>query len=171
MTNPTLSSSNPTLTATYTDEQVVFSGGSGGKHSLWLSVSSPERIKAHWDGYCENNDAKAVDSSEVIRVRKLTRGQVQWCHNALNTAGMDTEHDVTETATFGGSYVEGTREDLAQMVASLVSMTGLIEDDLCEAFHSYDYESVPEWMRERLVEQATKCCDTAATKITEALSK
>lgn len=67
---PTLRSSNPNLTATYTDEQVIFSGGSAGDHNLWLSVSSPERIKAHWNGYCSNNDAEVVDSVGDLKVGK-----------------------------------------------------------------------------------------------------
>jgi hypothetical protein len=160
-----LESTNPTLTATFTPEQVIFSGGKFGEHSLWLNVSPPERVQAHWEGYCEANDAKPVNPQKVLRVRNLTPAQVGWCRNALNTAGMDTDHDVTETATFGSTFVEGTREDLMQMVSSLVGMTGILEDDPCEAYSADDPESLPDWMKERLVEQAIRCCETAADKI------
>jgi len=67
---PTLRSTDSNLIATYTDEQVIFSGGSKGEHNLWLSVSSPERIKAHWDGYCLANGAEVVDSVNGLTVGK-----------------------------------------------------------------------------------------------------
>jgi hypothetical protein len=37
------------------DARIVFRGGSAGEHSLDLLASSPERILAHWEGYCEAN--------------------------------------------------------------------------------------------------------------------
>jgi hypothetical protein len=36
-------------------DRIVFSGGREGSHSLAIDVSSPERVLAHWEGYCENN--------------------------------------------------------------------------------------------------------------------
>lgn len=38
---------------TASDARVVFTGGQHGEHGIWLSVSSPARIQAHWEGYCE----------------------------------------------------------------------------------------------------------------------
>ena len=35
--------------------RVVFSGGLKGDHSIDLLASSPERVLAHWEGYCEAN--------------------------------------------------------------------------------------------------------------------
>jgi hypothetical protein len=35
--------------------RIVFKGGAKGEHSLDLLASSPERILAHWEGYCEAN--------------------------------------------------------------------------------------------------------------------
>jgi hypothetical protein len=29
--------------------------GRTGKHSLWIDGTSPERLKAHWDGFIRNN--------------------------------------------------------------------------------------------------------------------
>lgn len=40
--------------------RVVFTGGSHGEHSIDLSVSSRERILAHWRGYCEANGVLPV---------------------------------------------------------------------------------------------------------------
>lgn len=67
-TTPTLKSTDASLTATFTDEQVTFSGGKFGEHSIWLNVSSTERIKAHWDGYVSQNGAKVVDSVNGLKV-------------------------------------------------------------------------------------------------------
>lgn len=36
------------------DGQIVFAGGSSGEHSIFLSVSSQERIHAHWNGYLKS---------------------------------------------------------------------------------------------------------------------
>lgn len=36
-----------------TTEMVVFTGGKFGEHSIFRNCSSLERVKAHWDGYCE----------------------------------------------------------------------------------------------------------------------
>lgn len=36
-------------------EQIIFSGGRWGAHALWLSVSSRERVIAHWQGYVDAN--------------------------------------------------------------------------------------------------------------------
>ena len=46
------------LCAVVRGDRIVFVGGKAGEHSLALSVSSPERIRAHWAGYCENNGCK-----------------------------------------------------------------------------------------------------------------
>lgn len=35
------------------DEYVM--RGRTGKHSLWIASTSPERLKAHWDGFIRNN--------------------------------------------------------------------------------------------------------------------
>jgi len=35
-------------------EQYVMRGRTG-KHSLWITNTSPERLKAHWDGFISNN--------------------------------------------------------------------------------------------------------------------
>jgi hypothetical protein len=35
--------------------RIVFKGGKNGEHSLDVLASTPERILAHWLGYCENN--------------------------------------------------------------------------------------------------------------------
>jgi len=32
--------------------RIEFKGGAFGGHGLWLSVSSADRVLAHWDGYC-----------------------------------------------------------------------------------------------------------------------
>jgi hypothetical protein len=41
-------------------DRIVFKGGAYGEHSLCRLVSNPERIKAHWQVYCENNGAQAL---------------------------------------------------------------------------------------------------------------
>jgi len=171
MTN--LTSTDANLTATFTDEQVIFSGGKFGDHSLNLNVSSPERIKAHWEGYCEANDAKAI-SNEKIRVRGLTGAQVAWCFRAINDAGYDTEHDPSETIKWGATYIEGTPEDLQQVYTSLISMTELIEEEPeCYAFSNSGtshLNGLPDWMVEKLTAQALACCEAAMRKIDKAMS-
>lgn len=37
------------------DVELVFTGGKTGEHSIWLSVSPPDRIMFHWNGYVANN--------------------------------------------------------------------------------------------------------------------
>lgn len=41
-------------------DRIVFSGGKDGPHSLDVAASTPERILAHWQGYCENNGLRAA---------------------------------------------------------------------------------------------------------------
>lgn len=55
-----LRSSSYKLRAFFEGEHVVFTGGQFGDHSLGRLVSSPERIRAHWEGYCESNGAQAL---------------------------------------------------------------------------------------------------------------
>lgn len=45
------------LRADVEKDRIVFSGGSKGTHSLAFNVSSPDRVRAHWEGYCEANGA------------------------------------------------------------------------------------------------------------------
>jgi hypothetical protein len=40
------------LYAAVEGDRIEFLGGAFGSHGLWLSVSSEERVLAHWDGYC-----------------------------------------------------------------------------------------------------------------------
>jgi hypothetical protein len=164
-----LKASDSSLTARIEDGRVVFSGGRFGECSLVLTVSSPERVKAHWEGYCEANGAKAVTADEKIRVRGLTRAQVSWCFRAINDAGYDTEHDPSETITWGATYIEGTPEDIQQVYTSLIAMTGLIEEDpAAYAFTNNSpthLDGLPEWMVEKLTDQALKCCEEAMRKI------
>ena len=47
--------------------QVVFSGGSFGSHGLFISVSSPERVEAHFDGYCGNTEGERAKSVKAVR--------------------------------------------------------------------------------------------------------
>lgn len=49
------------------DARVVFSGGLTGDHSIWLSVSSQERILAHFEGYCEANGMDAPKVGQLVR--------------------------------------------------------------------------------------------------------
>jgi len=55
-----LRSNSYQLRASLEDTQIVFKGGKHGEHSLTRLGSTPERIKAHWQGYCENNGAQAL---------------------------------------------------------------------------------------------------------------
>lgn len=45
------------LTVRLVDDRFVFSGGLQGEHSLdaHASITSADRLIAHWRGYCENN--------------------------------------------------------------------------------------------------------------------
>lgn len=58
----TLMASDPRLYTTVEGDRINFLGGKNGAHSLALSVSSTERLVAHWKGYCENNGATPVVS-------------------------------------------------------------------------------------------------------------
>jgi hypothetical protein len=55
-----LRSDNYNLTFSLDETRIVFKGGKHGEHSLDRLGSTPERIKAHWQGYCENNGAQAL---------------------------------------------------------------------------------------------------------------
>jgi hypothetical protein len=55
-----LKASTSKLEASLESERVVFKGGEHGEHSLDRLSSSPERIRIHWQGYCENNGAQAL---------------------------------------------------------------------------------------------------------------
>lgn len=48
------------LTAHVVVNEIIFVGGAHGPASLTLSVSSRERVLAHWQGYVENNGGKAL---------------------------------------------------------------------------------------------------------------
>jgi len=41
-------------------ERVVFSGAASGEHSIDLTASSVERVRAHWAGYLETNRIRMV---------------------------------------------------------------------------------------------------------------
>lgn len=47
--------------------RVVFEGGAKGPHSLDVGVSSPERVLAHWSGYCEANGLEKPMVGERVR--------------------------------------------------------------------------------------------------------
>lgn len=47
-----LDTNNYRLRFTLTTQEVVFSGGKFGSHGISRTVSSLERVKAHWEGYC-----------------------------------------------------------------------------------------------------------------------
>lgn len=55
-----LRSDNYNLTFSLDETRIVFKGGKHGEHSLDRLGSTPEHIKAHWQGYCENNGAQAL---------------------------------------------------------------------------------------------------------------
>ena len=44
------------LRAEVRGDEIVFTGGMYGEHSLYLPASSQERVQAHWDGYVSNNN-------------------------------------------------------------------------------------------------------------------
>lgn len=46
--------------------KVVFSGGVHGEHEIWLSVSSAERIIAHFEGYCEASGMLAPEVGQKV---------------------------------------------------------------------------------------------------------
>ena len=50
------------------DVAVVFKGGLYGEAQIWLSVSSEERIRAHFEGYCQANGLRLVPEvgSQVV---------------------------------------------------------------------------------------------------------
>lgn len=47
-------------------DRMVFSGGKQGEHSIALDVSSRDRIKAHWAGYCENNGHRYATEGQSV---------------------------------------------------------------------------------------------------------
>lgn len=46
--------------------KIVFSGGAKGGHEIWLSVSSLERIVAHFEGYCEANGMLTPEVGQIV---------------------------------------------------------------------------------------------------------
>lgn len=54
------------LRADIEGDRIVFTGGRDGAHSLAISVSSAERVQAHWAGYCENNTLRPVVGEYVV---------------------------------------------------------------------------------------------------------
>ena len=54
------------LRADVKDGRIVFSGGTQGEHSIAVDVSSKERILAHWEGYCENNQLPLPEVGEKV---------------------------------------------------------------------------------------------------------
>lgn len=46
--------------------RVVFKGGKSGEHSIDISVSSPERVLAHWEGYCEANGMLKPEVGQLV---------------------------------------------------------------------------------------------------------
>lgn len=54
------------LRADVEDGRMVFSGGSQGVHSIDLGVSTPRRVLAHWEGYCENDGMPAPRAGDKV---------------------------------------------------------------------------------------------------------
>lgn len=50
-----------------TGGRIVFKGGKDGEHSLDILASSPERILAHWEGYCEANGLLKPTVGQSVR--------------------------------------------------------------------------------------------------------
>jgi hypothetical protein len=42
------------LTAVVEGDRIVFLGARSGSHSLCIDVSTRDRVRAHWDGYCSS---------------------------------------------------------------------------------------------------------------------
>jgi hypothetical protein len=61
------------LCAVVRGDRIAFVGGKGGEHSLALSVSSPDRIRAHWAGYCENNGCKKSCGVALVPLKRGKR--------------------------------------------------------------------------------------------------
>jgi hypothetical protein len=65
-------------------QRIVFTGGRRGEHSLDVGVSSPERVRAHWDGYLSSGapsapaPVKAAKSLRRYTVRVEGRMPVEW---------------------------------------------------------------------------------------------
>lgn len=75
---------------TIEDAEVVFQGGLWGEHSIHLSVSSPERILGHFEGYAAKNGVLSPKVGDLVaffgaagrlprtaKVLKATRRRVQ----------------------------------------------------------------------------------------------
>lgn len=88
--------------ATPVDGRVVFTGPSG-EHSLELSVSSVERILAHWHGFA--GDPK--NGGSWARVRAPIRGTERLCDLCDGNLGLWT------VATDHGAYCSGACADEA----------------------------------------------------------
>ena len=52
------------------DPYIEFTGPSGG-HRLFLCVSSPARIWAHWRGFCEANGVAAPQAGQTVHFRGM----------------------------------------------------------------------------------------------------
>ena len=63
------------LHAVVTGDRIEFEGGAFGGHGLWLDVSSPERILAHWNGYCS---AQPAPAAALIRYLVVVEGSFSY---------------------------------------------------------------------------------------------
>jgi hypothetical protein len=79
----------PTLHAIVVGDRISFEGGRHGPHSLDISTSTPERVKAHWAGYVSGSAAALKVGSKVTfsrgmfgrwpgTVRRLFRSRAPW---------------------------------------------------------------------------------------------
>jgi hypothetical protein len=107
----------------------------------------------------------------VTRVRGLTTAQAMWCEKALSEVGYDTDYDPRETMVFGSTFIEGTREELTQLVGVANEMARLIAEEPGAGYQCDPSSDMPEWMFERVTERAIKCCETVARRIEQALAR
>lgn len=161
----TLKSTDPQLQAVYRqaqqadprphrlrDEgQVVFTGGRYGDHALNLSVSSAERIVAHWEGYCERNGARACRG--IVRVR-ATAAQIAALQEPLQwfTSDADEDKDALAEAVLdrmGKTYVDVDLDNEAELELLATALQAweeyLDQDWECPPIGGYrHYEYLPQ---------------------------
>jgi hypothetical protein len=156
MTGAILLCSKPHIRAKIEGGRVLFTGGKYGDHSLQLNVSSPERIHAHWEGYCESNGGEAL--GPWLRVR-LTRAQMDLFTSPIDWLDDDerAQDTLRRSFKFGRTFFEFDTEDedAWDLLATLYEMVDQwVEDNSAWA---EEYETTRQW--EFAVAQREKALD------------
>ena len=125
------------------DYRVTFTGGRKGEHSIWLSVSSEERIRAHFDGYCSSNGLAPATAPGPMTVAQKVRVLRRYIDRQMERAAIGEEMGALVDR---GEFSAGHATAAAQtQVARAMGQLRL---------HRADFE---EWMSEIVKTEAAHC--------------